>query len=316
MAGSTATCAGAPDCTIVEGTLGVSPGTSITGNFDANILPMDDANADCAKDGLAAWKAGRAMSGTTMLAEMRGLTFTSGVYVHGSAINVALSTGSSTKVYLDAEGVPNAQFVFNIGTTLTTSANSEVVLLNGARADNVFWVLGTALTLGADSILVGNVLAGSAITMGTNAKIFGRAIAQTAVTCETACIVDSSVMSMGSSYLPSSFPSSGVSIVPSNQPEDDPFQGCYMDSSVRTIPKRISGGFMTKIDCFTKSKTFGATFYGLQWWNGDNNQNTGECWYTQSLDITSLTKATNCVLDGNGQYIGGAWSNAIYSIKV
>jgi hypothetical protein len=88
--------------------------------------------------------------------------------------NIALpSIGVSSKVYLDAEGVKDAEFIFKLGTTLTTSTNNEIVLLNGASADNIFWVLGTDLTMGANSILVGNLLAGSSITMGTNAKILG-----------------------------------------------------------------------------------------------------------------------------------------------
>ena len=185
MAGTAATCGGSV-CTIVEGKLGVSSGvTSITGNFDATILSKE-ASDNCAEDGLAAWETGMAMTGTTKLdAEIGGMTFTPGVYVYGLSTNVALSV----TVYLDAKGVSNAQFVFNIGTTLTTSAKSKVVLLNGAMAENVFWVLGTALIMGADSVLVGNVLAGSSITMGTNAKISGRAIAQAAITCATACTV-------------------------------------------------------------------------------------------------------------------------------
>mmetsp|Transcript_640 Transcript_640/g.1267 ORF Transcript_640/g.1267 Transcript_640/m.1267 type:complete len:480 (+) Transcript_640:242-1681(+) len=186
MAGSTATCAGSFDCDIIGGHLAVSPGTSITGNFVGDV----GSGAGCAIDGLAAWKAGRAMpTGTLMLAEMGGKTFTKGIYTHGSALNIALT---DNVVYLDAQGDPNAQFIFNIGSTLTTSAGSKIVLQNEAKADNVFWILGKALTMGADSILVGNVLAGTAITMGTNAKIMGRAIAQTAVTCETACAVETS----------------------------------------------------------------------------------------------------------------------------
>jgi hypothetical protein len=188
MAGSTATCAGAPNCEIFGGKLGVSPGTATTGNFLGERLSTPESAA-CATDGLAAWHRGRAMSstsGTNMLAEMGGLTFTAGVHTHGSAINIALA---SPKVYLDAQGDPNAEFIFNVGSTLTTCAKSEIVLQGGAKAENVYWFLGTALTMGADSILRGNVLAGSAITIGTNGKIVGRAIAQTAVTCETACTV-------------------------------------------------------------------------------------------------------------------------------
>jgi hypothetical protein len=48
-------------------------------------------------------------------------------------------------VYLDADGDPDAKFIFNVGSTLTTCAGSEIVLLNGAKAENVFWLLGIAL---------------------------------------------------------------------------------------------------------------------------------------------------------------------------
>jgi hypothetical protein len=208
MAAATATCAGAANCDIISGYLGVSPGTSITGNFQGDILDSNaHSNALCATDGLAAWNAGTAISSaTTMLAEMGGLTFTPGVYTH-EVINIALA---NPKVYLDAQGDPHAKFIFNVGTTLTTCAKSETVLVNGARKENVFWVLGTALTMGADSILVGNVLAGSAITIGTNGKILGRAIAQTAVTCETHCTVDSTATPTSApSSTPSSSPSAG-----------------------------------------------------------------------------------------------------------
>jgi hypothetical protein len=189
MAGSTATCTGSFECEVIGGFLGVYPSASYTGNFAGDIASTADSAA-CAVDGLAAWKTGTAMtSEETMLAEMGGVTFTPGVYTHASAINIALA---NPEVYLDADGDPLALFIFNVGTTLTTCANSKVVLLNGAREENVFWVLGTALTMGADSTLVGNVLAGSAITIGTNAEIKGRAIAQTAVTCETACKIETS----------------------------------------------------------------------------------------------------------------------------
>jgi hypothetical protein len=67
---------------------------------------------------------------------------------------------ASPQVYLDAGGDEDAVFIFNVGSTLTTCANSEIVLLNGAKKENVLWILGTALTMGADSTLVGTVLAG------------------------------------------------------------------------------------------------------------------------------------------------------------
>jgi hypothetical protein len=224
LAGSTATCAGSFDCDIIGGYLGVYPGTSVTGNFAGDTSSTADT-AGCAADGLAAWKVGTAMTnGKTMLAEMGGVTFTPGVYTHESSINIA---ATNPEVYLDAKGDARAVFIFNAGTTLTTSAKSRIVLLNGAKKENVFWILGTALTMGADSILVGNVLAGSAITIGTNAKIVGRAIAQTAVTCETACTIETSgrhsaAPSADPSASPSSSPSSAPSASPSTEPTASP----------------------------------------------------------------------------------------------
>jgi len=178
MAGSTATCAGAVPCD-VEGGLGVSPGTSITGNFQILDVTTKENGDACATAGFDAWSAGTAMTGgTAMAAEMGGEIFAPGLHTHGSAINIALA---NPVVTLDAQGDPDAVFIFRADSTLTTAAGSQIVLLNGAKAENVFWVLGTSLSMGAESVMQGTVLAGSAITIGTHGTILGRAIAQTAV---------------------------------------------------------------------------------------------------------------------------------------
>jgi len=90
---------------------------------------------------------------------------------------------------MDAKGDSDAVFIFVAATTLVTCAKAQIVLLNGAKADNIYWVLGTALTMGADSLMMGNVIAGTAITVGSRGVLFGRALAQTAVSCETGCII-------------------------------------------------------------------------------------------------------------------------------
>jgi hypothetical protein len=127
MVGSTATCAGSFDCDIVGRKLGVSPGTSITGNFVGVIVPTTEETASCAAAGLDAWNAETAARGeVNMLAEMGGCTFTPGVYTAESSINIAFE---------------NPKFIFNAGSTLMTCAGSEIVLLNGARPDNVYWFI-------------------------------------------------------------------------------------------------------------------------------------------------------------------------------
>lgn len=192
MAGSTDVCSGSPSCIVMNGYLGVSPGTSITGHwhtdphFSARQVTSSKSKA-CASNGLAALNHAKALAGKTLASgELSGKKFAKGVYKFAGALSIA---SANAKVILDGQGNSNAKFVFVAGSTLITAANTQIVLKNGAQAKNVYWVLGTALTMGAHSVIRGTVLAGSAITIGTGGKIYGRAIAQTAVTCATACSV-------------------------------------------------------------------------------------------------------------------------------
>jgi hypothetical protein len=106
---------------------------------------------------------------------MANSTFTPGVYSNAGA--VGLSAGTVT---LDAQGDANAVFIFQIASTLTTSTATQVVLANGALADNVYWQVGTSATLGASSIFNGTIMANASITLGTGATLQGRALARIA----------------------------------------------------------------------------------------------------------------------------------------
>ena len=87
----------------------------------------------------------------------------------------AALTGTLT---LDAQGDPNAVFIFQIGSTLTTASNSSVVLINGAQNCNVFWQVGSSATLGTGTAFVGNILALTSITLTTGASVSGRTLAR------------------------------------------------------------------------------------------------------------------------------------------
>ena len=117
----------------------------------------------------------------TMEIEIGGLTFTPGIYRSDSAINFA----HGTVVTLDGGNETNPEFLFIAGSTLVTAADTYFDLKNGAKAENVVWVLGTAATLGARSHVAGSIMAGTAITFGTNSKLYGCALAQSAVTFES-----------------------------------------------------------------------------------------------------------------------------------
>jgi type VI secretion system secreted protein VgrG len=103
--------------------------------------------------------------------DLGGLILTPGVYKFSST---AQMTGMLT---LDAQNNPNAIFVFQIGSTLTTASSSSIDLLNGAQADNVYWQVGSSATLGTDTSFDGSILAVSSITLNTGASLSGRALA-------------------------------------------------------------------------------------------------------------------------------------------
>ncbi|HEY5516562.1 MAG TPA: ice-binding family protein [Pengzhenrongella sp.] len=113
-------------------------------------------------------------------ADLAGMTLIPGVYTASS------SMGLSGEVTLDAGGDPAAVFIFQAGSTLTTSPGSRVTLTGGAQACNVFWQVGTSATLDTNSIFRGTVLAMTSITANTGATVEGRLLARNgAVTLDT-----------------------------------------------------------------------------------------------------------------------------------
>jgi hypothetical protein len=180
LAGSTVTSSGP---TVVVGNLGVSPGTAITGF--TGIAPggpgmvfgsIDSADAFAAQaqnELTAAYNAAAGAASTaTKNGDLGGQTLFPGVYTASTSLGI---TGNVT---LDAQGNANAQFIFQIGSALTTATGSTVTLINGAQASNVFWQIGSSATLGTTSAFSGNILALSSISANTGASIQGRLLAR------------------------------------------------------------------------------------------------------------------------------------------
>jgi hypothetical protein len=179
----TITFAGAANTMIYGGDVGVAPGTSITGNFDVvdGETFTGTSNLDFAASVLVAYNEAMAVTGATFLpTEIGGLTLTPGTYRAPAEINL-----QSGFVTLDGGGNENAEFLIQAGSHLTTAANTYVKLINGAKAENVMWALGTDATLGANSVIEGSILTGKAITFGTKSELHGCALAQSAVTFDS-----------------------------------------------------------------------------------------------------------------------------------
>jgi len=164
--------------TVMTGDLGVWPGTAVTG-FPPGIVGgtqhINNGTAQQAQaDALTAYNdlAGRATTQILTGTDLGGLTLTPGVYTFASS---AFLTGQLT---LDAQGDPNAQFVFQMGSTLITASDSSIIGINGATGCEVFWQVGSSATLGTDTDFMGNIIAHTSITMNTGAEIVGgRALA-------------------------------------------------------------------------------------------------------------------------------------------
>jgi hypothetical protein len=123
--------------------------------------------------------------------DLGGMRLGPGVYCFSTSAGL---TGTLT---LDAHGNPDSQWVFQIGSTLTTASHSKVAMVlghqlppwkKGMRGCNLYWQVGTSATLGSNSVFVGKILALTDITMdgGTlRGKALARNGAATITTKET-----------------------------------------------------------------------------------------------------------------------------------
>ncbi len=166
--------------TTITGDVGIHPGTAEPG-FESSVtldgeFHETDAVAQQAKDDLVTAynnAAGQSVT-STIPTELGGQTLTAGVY-DSAAGTFGITAEPLT---LDAEGDPNAVFIFQMASTLDTATASSVNLINGAQACNVFWQVGSSATLGTNSSFVGNIMALTSITLTTGATVEGRVLAR------------------------------------------------------------------------------------------------------------------------------------------
>lgn len=228
---------------------------------------------------------------STVPTELGGTTKTAGVY--DSAAGTFGITGTLT---LDAEGDPSAVFIFKTASTLTTAGASNVVLINGAQACNVFWQVGSSATLGTNSTFKGNILALTSATLTTGANVEGRVLARNgAVTLDSNIITKTTCVTpppppqttFSGSGSTAAFPIINVVKVPT--PLDLPGgKGLvtygYTVKNIGTVA--MSNVTVTDNKCSPVSFISGDT-------NGDSKLDTSEMWkYSCNTTVSQTTTNT------------------------
>jgi len=161
--------------TYVIGDVGSYPTPKITGLTQAQVkghlyLKSSPVTRQAKKDLKVGYNdAAGAPCGTDLTGQdLGGMTLGPGVYCFSSSAGL---TGTLT---LDAHGNVNSQWIFQMGSTLTTASNSQVVMKlgqaqplweKGLRGCNVYWQVGSSATIGTGSIFVGKILALTSITL-------------------------------------------------------------------------------------------------------------------------------------------------------
>lgn len=180
--------------TVINGDVSLDPGTSMTGfppgevNGSININNTESAQAR--EDLLEAYNYYKGLPPEENIpagADLGALYpdgIAPGTYTSGSTMFV------STTLVLDAGGDPNAEWVFQIGSSLTTGA--DITLANGANENNVFWVPTEDATIGVGTIFHGTIVSGRDVTANTGAVINGR-ILSGAITAGTIALDNNTV---------------------------------------------------------------------------------------------------------------------------
>ncbi|MBT2504266.1 signal peptidase I [Curtobacterium sp. ISL-83] len=163
-----------------SGSIATTPGTTVSGFSRGDVGGTTELNTSAAKAAMASAVTARAALAqrpvTQTLAPSLSGTLPGGVYT--------TTTGAFTvpgTLTLDAKGDSTARFIFTTTSTLTMPRGSRILLANGAKAANVWWIVGTTATIGSSgstTTAAGNYIVNGAAAL-SQATVTGRIVSAT-----------------------------------------------------------------------------------------------------------------------------------------
>ncbi len=158
----------------LTGNVGTNGGSSTGfGNVNGGMHDNDGVSAQCAADLLIAYNQLNSTTPNFFPAPLlgNGQTLIAGVY------SISAAATLNQELILDAQGNPDAVFIIQIQGPLSTAVNSEVSLVNGALACNVFWKIEGLVDMASGTKMKGTVVANNAaINMNTGVTLEGSAL--------------------------------------------------------------------------------------------------------------------------------------------
>lgn len=170
---------------VISGNVGVSPGSAVTGFPPAVVVngqiytgvgSLAGPAQSSARGAYNNLKGQACLPANNLTGKILGetpgfLTLSPGVFCFDTSAQL------NATLTLNDGGDPNAIFIFQIGTTLTTASSSQILMSSGGRGNNVYWQVGASATIGTSTIFRGHIIANTSVTLTTSASTTGRVFA-------------------------------------------------------------------------------------------------------------------------------------------
>lgn len=160
--------------THLTGNVGTNNGSSTAfGNVDGVMHDNDGISAQCATDLLICYNQLKAAIPTFFPAPLLG----NGQILNAGIYSITESATLDNVLTLDGQNNANAEFIIKVQGAFSTGAFAQVILVNGAKACNVYWKIEGLVSLATGTKMVGTIIANnSAINIYTGAELQGRAL--------------------------------------------------------------------------------------------------------------------------------------------